>query len=657
MFPTQPLQRLFLALAACAALLALGHHPGPAWLRLLYACGLAAFGYFSARRPGPAFAWWVAFLPVGGSLPVLAAFGFFPPVLAVGAAWLGGWACVAGCGTATRPVDRIERAAGFACALVAVSLVIHGLRYGRAEALAWGPWSLEDAVNGLGDTAGAALRGVVLSAAVFVLGPAVFVAVRRVAAVDRAFAGRAGAGLAVGVVLTSLAAVAQVATGNFSGATEHFRALGQANGLVLDPNELGLLLGLAAPLLAGVAARHPRCRWLVAAALAASLAGILASGSRTGLAVWVAGLAVFLALALRAGMFRRRAPRVWAAGLAAAGLVVLAAGLLLFPGARLGATAAQLRDQGLGALVRKDRGMLWQRALVVAGRYPVAGIGHGCYWTEIPNEMGVRPGQAFYRDNAANHYLQVAAEQGLVGLGAHAVLLALVLAGIGRGGMRRGGAVALGGASATAVMLAAFLSGPHTTMASVQVLFWLGVALAVPLPGRDGARPGRVARLLAPPRPLLAAILAVFALWHGASASGPLGFFERNRELGFQRSSGFHVGEAGGDGAPMIWTSREGWGLSPRIGSELAVDLLVLHPDAAAESPVHVRVYLDRVLYRRLTFTAPGESQALRFPVPAGRASFYEVRYDANRAFRPSVAGGTDDRELGVLIHNVQWTE
>jgi O-antigen ligase/polysaccharide polymerase Wzy-like membrane protein len=162
-----------------------------------------------------------------------------------------------------------------------------------------------------------------------------------------------------------------------------------------------------------------RAIWL-AASVALMLVGLVASLSRSGFA----GMAVALMAASVA--------RVWRPGASAAGRwLTVALGLALVAAAiRVQPAAIVLRVSTAGGAVQ-DRLAIWRETLPIVRDFWITGTGAGTFDTAM---LVYQRGPAPFRINAAhNHYLQVAAEGGL--LLAIPVLTAIVL--LARAGMER----------------------------------------------------------------------------------------------------------------------------------------------------------------------------------------------------------------------------
>jgi O-antigen ligase/Flp pilus assembly protein TadD len=212
---------------------------------------------------------------------------------------------------------------------------------------------------------------------------------------------------------------------------------GRAIGPFVDPDHFAAYLAMTAPLLmaralGGYAARDRRSRTetvpiLCSAALVVVACGILLSQSR---AVW-GGLVVSFLLfgvlvsrvqtpqAFRIGPERTRA---WPLRLGIAGLAIAVAAIVLIGSGGRGQVSARVGNTLGGGLDLPNRISLWRATLGMFRDFPLVGVGLGS-WPEVfvHYESGPWPLQ-FYR-HAHNDYVELAAELGVFGLAAVALVV------------------------------------------------------------------------------------------------------------------------------------------------------------------------------------------------------------------------------------------
>ena len=204
----------------------------------------------------------------------------------------------------------------------------------------------------------------------------------------------------------------------------------RANGTFGQPNSFAGYINGAWPLIAAMTLwghqRRARWRWYVTAALGLCAVVLLLSFSRGGWFGTAIGICTMLVVA--GGMWRRGALVV-----VVCAVLVFAGGWRLIPGpigVRLGSAsqifsapliprdAAQQRPDIYAAV---ERAMQFQAGLALWRRAPLVGIGPGSYSVAYPDVA--YNGWWISRGHAHNAYVQIAAEQGLVGLAAYLVLL------------------------------------------------------------------------------------------------------------------------------------------------------------------------------------------------------------------------------------------
>ena len=207
--------------------------------------------------------------------------------------------------------------------------------------------------------------------------------------------------------------------------TGHYTSVG----FLGNTNYVGTFL--AAPALAAVVmavAASGRRRWIYAAIAALLVVGLGLTGTRTGIAALIAGLAVF------AFRHSRRAALAFAAA------VVIVVLLALSPKTALGARARDVID----AAAKRDferlfseRLLPWLAAANMARDHPLLGVGPGCFhyrYMSYRVAMNGRYPAEWLRGfpgnwgAAHNDHLQVAAETGVPG---YALFLAAIAVGAG----------------------------------------------------------------------------------------------------------------------------------------------------------------------------------------------------------------------------------
>lgn len=356
-------------------------------------------------------------------------------------------------------------------------------------------------------------------------------------------------------------------------------------GTFFDANATGGLLALTVPILIAVAARPSRVPpalwggiWL-----ALSLAGIIATGSRSALAAWAVVLVV-QAVAIGSA-------RLW---LALAGAVGLAAAFGVFapsPDPSTGPAIGRLADTIGDVLAEGPSGfwrIAWDRdgygpaALAMIADHPWVGIGPGTFGGLVADYAQRATGLVLPPDNAQNWWRHQAAELGLLGALPAFVCSLLALVALVRA-LRRGPTAAAAAPLIGLGLLA--LMSPPTAHPILCVIVGLVVAYSV-----TAVPPAPPA-----PRPLPARLGA--AVWVLAIAcavgSGVEGWREFRPPY---RATRFHFPYSYGvtDVEPTPW--GDGRWMTPRAvavvppaGRTLVARVVVPHEDASAR-PVRVTV-------------------------------------------------------------------
>jgi O-antigen ligase len=232
------------------------------------------------------------------------------------------------------------------------------------------------------------------------------------------------AGAVGGLVLASAQGLLQQATGDFHtyGAGPGGSSVGRAQGSFGHPNAYGGYLAVLVPLAAAFAfsrAFSPRLRWFGAFALALAIPALVLSYSRGAVGALVAGSILWLAL---------MRPRL--ALLAAAAAAVI--GLMFAPAAFKERFTPEETSADVG--LRSD---IWASAVDIYAERPLLGVGLNNFdeaYSSLPSTLStgaqrrlLHQSQILVPPHAQNLYLNVLAEEGIIGL---LSLLALAIAAV-----------------------------------------------------------------------------------------------------------------------------------------------------------------------------------------------------------------------------------
>lgn len=401
-------------------------------------------------------------------------------------------------------------------------------------------------------------------------------------------------GLMPGVLAASAVAVWQSSVDLAFMSRAPWIALNRAAGTFYDANAIGALAALFGPALA----THPpllrvsRRLW-ASGWLLASLAAVLASGSRASLAGWLLACTVLVVAA-----WRHWGLRAFAAGAVAA--LAIAVLITLIPPddspqahgvSRLAGTVrAAVGDGDWSGVARVvwDRDGFGPTGMAMIAEHPWVGVGPGAFSIVVPDYAVEVLGFALPPDNAQNWWRHQWAELGLLGAaGAFACSLLAALA-IIRAWRRRANRDEL---MRTAPIIALGLMSvvsPPTQHPILQVLIGLLLARGV-IPeavGGDTTSPR-----LAPGIPrgwLIWAAAATYAT--GLAVQGWTDFRPPHRAARFHFVYGYGlslpVQTPFGDGR---WVGRRAVGVFPPGGSTYVVRIVLPHDDLAV-APVRVSV-------------------------------------------------------------------
>lgn len=511
-------------------------------------------------------------------------------------------------------------------------LVLWGLATLLAAAQARTVWALVHGlalrtVNGEGLPESTALRESLISFGALASGATFFLLMRRS---GRDVRRRALDAALVGTAVSAAAAVLQRLAILPPESHPFWRMTGRLSGGAADPNSLGLLCGISLVVAAGRWS-DTRRRGLAAGGLLLFGAGLLLSGSRSGLLVAGGSLALLVIL-------RRRARSARILGLAAAALAVLALAALLTSGTpgTLGGRLADTFDASQSVVARASaRPVLWRAALRLFREHPLEGGGMGVFTWRLPDLLRAEGVRWKMRDNPGSAYFQALAETGLLGLG---VTLVFVVA-LAREALRRvEGGRDEGVASACAVAALAFLGvlavGSHWLAPDAGLLFFLAASVAAP---PAAAAPAPAFR----GRHWLTAAVVLYGLAALVSAASTAREAEAFR---YAPRLGLYPPEPGGG---FRWTQRH-FALRPQPGEEIRFALANFSP---LGRPVEVRATAFGALLWHGT-VAPGAAVNLRVAGAPRRAdaAAAAVVFTLSHSFVPRALGipGGDARELGL---------
>jgi hypothetical protein len=312
----------------------------------------------------------------------------------------------------------------------------------------------------------------------------------------------------------------------------------------------------------------------------------------------------------------------------------------------------------------------WRFAKKLAGTYPWSVVGFGAYVIELPNEAALTGDRLYRTDNACNYYLHYAAELGGPGILALGLFYGTLLLWF-PASLRRWWALPLEAQCyrmtlmvCLAVFMIVLIFGVHTLADEVNVAF----AILLGLIGADHAR-------VMPRTPLplvwrwavrlaLVLLLAVFVWQTNAVNRGALNTQRRLAVCGLASETGWHAWETvPGQPSRARWMGAQALSVIPRENLLLGIPVLS-PPVASATKPVRVRCYINGLLLREHTFTAPGEWALLTVPVPYADAFAHvfaphtAVRIEVDRTWVPRAATGANDvRRLGVMVGQLRWLE
>ncbi len=299
-------------------------------------------------------------------------------------------------------------------------------------------------------------------------------------------------------------------------------------------------------------------------------------------------------------------------------------------------------------------------ALRMLGAHPLFGVGPAQYGLEFPRFASSELLGYYARAGAHDNFLWIAAEFGLVGLGAFLWLLGRALTQVwGRLRDDPRNLLVLGLAGAVMAFVLTWLSWQPLEVPIVAYTFWvlLGVA-SHPGAGADAARsldqPGVVGTRW---RRGALAVLVVLVV-----ASVPFRARQAIEAVDFSRVTyGFHLWETEGLDTRYRWTGARATFFVPSTVRAVALPLRApFDPTRLGEDAFEVRVFVNRQRVG-LARLADDRWQQLRVPAPADAEHdrVWRVDLEVSPTWRPArlLPGSTDPRVLGVKVGEIRREE
>ncbi len=430
-----------------------------------------------------------------------------------------------------------------------------------------------------------------------------------------------------------------------------------------DPNKLGAIAAFWA-IGAVVLARRWPSPWPALAGGAAIVIGVGAvwtSGSRTGLAALMVGLAATAFEAIRGARFDMK--RAVAVG---GGVLLLSAGVVAVLQQASTHTIVQRGTLGYLPLVG-DRGiaesaneLLWERfgyglaANQMVREHPIAGVGVGSFHVLVRDYgrlSGYDGDAALTPDNAQQWFRHTLAELGMIAAVPVLWWCASLAGLLFSGGGDRLSVGLLRGALLGFVIASIF--GMPAQSAAVLITFWIFVFWLLLERGQLTA-----ASPIAWSRPSALAAGILIAIHLGVTIVDARGdLWPRNRSTRFGWFYKYGMSELepdpGGNPVPRRWTTMlKSLAVVPVNGTTLKFAAWIDHPDGD-ERPVRTKIRADG----RLVFDGEIKRSAPLFvdiPATPGRAHMI-LEAEIDRLWAPRDYGMSDRRGLGLSIRDWVW--
>lgn len=387
--------------------------------------------------------------------------------------------------------------------------------------------------------------------------------------------------------------------------------LGQINATFKDPNSAAAFFSAIIPILIAAALVSSKKLALSLFGLALmSLHIVNAAGSRSAFLALIFSLIIFTYLLLKRIYCSEKKKRNLIIGLILISLAVLVL-FNLFASNRLASRlrwSIQFFDRNISLDEFFNRRLYyWRAALAMVSDYPLSGVGIGAYIIELPNYLKELNLPFKETDSALNHFLQVAAELGLIGallIIVVAVIISKYLLKIVKSAPARTEEEILNiGLIASLTSLASnFLF--HTFIGSYEIkyFFWLLLALILnhePANMKSSEASWLLSAKSEPHKklsfrsfPLFAGFVIfiyILSLFWASTHSLSLGF--RTRHFNLFQEFGLDRVEKTSGGQEFRWSEKTAALPLKITGAHLVIPLHVSHPDIH-QKPVEVKLAL-----------------------------------------------------------------
>jgi len=302
--------------------------------------------------------------------------------------------------------------------------------------------------------------------------------------------------------------------------------------------------------------------------------------------------------------------------------------------------------KGIYKQIIKDRGANAELAINMVKDVPLTGVGLGCFTTEDTNWKKKIKTIVYVPDTACNYYLQIASEQGLIGLFTILIFFGLwwkLLYKVWKTEQASGFWFFIG--TGVAAMMVIFIFGMHTLAHEIQCLFWVFLSQPIIAYKPDSKQKKSNSYLYI--------LFFIICIVYFCQAVSYLSLDKQKEKFGWKTKEGFYKWENWAK-LRVRQTRKEANEAIVSKGIVFQQEWVCLHPNITSD-PVKVTFQLDT--FSTNFNVSDNEWKTLDINVPFENLDkSIEYKINVNRTWSGKEFNINDDkREFGVALKELKW--
>jgi len=304
--------------------------------------------------------------------------------------------------------------------------------------------------------------------------------------------------------------------------------------------------------------------------------------------------------------------------------------------------------EGLYQQIIKDRGANAKLAVSMVKDVPLTGVGLGCFTTEDTNWKKKTKTLIYVPDTACNYYLQIASEQGLIGLIVILIFFGIwwnILYKVWKKEQSSGFCFFIGAGVATMMIL--FIFGMHTLAHEIQCLFW--IFLTQPIVAYNIKYEEKKTKS----NNYLFFLFLVVCVVYFCQAASYLSLDKQKEKFGWKTKEGFYKWEKWSE-LRVRQTRKEANETIVSKGIVFQQEWACLHPNITSD-PVKVTFQLDTFSTNFNVSDSEWKTLDIKMPFEKFDKSI-KYKINVNRTWTGKEFNiNNDKREFGVVLKELKW--